>query len=540
MLGRFISFLLVCAAVCLAQDEVERIQEAVEGFVSANQFMGSVLVARGDKIVFDKSYGSASLELDAANSPQTRFRIASLTKQFTAAAILLLEERGKLKLEDRVNQHIPDPPAAWDKITIFELLTHSSGIPEIASFPEYPKLRPFPIAPSKLMALIREKPLDFAPGARVSYSNSGYAVLGYLIEQVSGKTYEKFIEDNLLRPLQMRDSGYDSNSAILPNRAAGYVQGPAGWENAPAINMNILYAAAGMYSSTEDLLRWERGLFGGKILSTASLEKMTTAVKNNFGLGVMVESGGGHKRISHGGSIEGFSSYLIYSPEDQITVAVLGNVSWRGPGSIAEELATLVQSETAAPVSKRKQITLSPGILARYTGTYEIAANVNVYIRLEDGQLTAEVTGQKRAKMYAETGTRFFTRSNAQLDFVHDERGEVTQVSIHQFGRDRTAIRKSDTVVERTEVPLPAEVLAQYLGDYQLPGLILTITLEGDRLMGHIPGQAAFPMFAESRDRFFLRVVDAQIEFVRDGRDAVTELVLHQGPRDERGPRVAR
>lgn len=534
MLGRYTSLLLVFAAVGFAQDDVERIQEAVESYAAANQFMGAVLVARGDKIVFNQGYGSASLELNVPDSPQTKFRIASLTKQFTAAAILLLEERGKLKLEDRANQHIPDPPAAWDKITILDLLTHTSGLPEIASFPEYLKLRPFPIAAPKLIALIRERPLDFAPGARVSYSNSAYAVLGYLIEQVSGETYEKFIRDNLLTPLQMNDSGYDSTPAILPHRAAGYMQGPAGWENAPFINMNILYAAGGMYSTTEDLLRWERGLFGGKILSAASLEKMTTPHKNNYGLGVVVDTIGGRKRVSHGGGIEGFSAHLIYSPEDKITVAVLGNVSWRGPGSIAEDLAVLAYSETETPVSERKQITLAPDALARYAGTYEIAPGVNVYIRLENGQLTEEVTGQRRAKMFAESEARFFTRGNAQLDFMDD------RLTIHQYGRDRTAIRKSGTVAERTEIQLPAQVLAQYAGNYQLPGLMLAVTLEGDRLVGHLAGQAPFAMFAEARDHFFLRVVDARIEFVRDAQDAVTELILHQGPRDEHGPRVAR
>ncbi len=287
-------------------------EEAVQFYASANQFMGSVLVARGDSVVFDKAYGSASLEFGVSNTTRTRFRIGSLTKQFTAAAVLLLEERGKLRVEDRINAHIPDPPKAWDKITIFQLLTHTSGIPNYADFPEYPKLKPFAIAPAKLVALIREKPLDFAPGERMNYSNSGYAVLGYMIEQMTGETYAQFLQENFFTPLGMNDSGYEVSSAVVANRAAGYVQGPAGLENAGFVQSSVLYSAAGLYSTTGDLLRWERGLFGGKILSAGSLAKMTAPFKNGFAFGFVVDAVNSHKRISHGGGLDGFSSYLAY------------------------------------------------------------------------------------------------------------------------------------------------------------------------------------------------------------------------------------
>jgi hypothetical protein len=219
----------------------------------------------------------------------------------------------------------------------------------------------------------------------------------------------------------------------------------------------------------------------------------------------------------------------------------LGNVSWRGSESIAQDLALLILKEAEAPVSQRKEITLSPDVLAKYVGTYEIAPSVNVYIRLENGQLTEELTGQRRTKIYAESETKFFSKGpDVRVDFIKNDKGEIARLTAHQYGKDREAIRTSSIVAERTEIQLPGPTLAQYVGKYQLPGLVLAVTLEGDRLVGHIPGQDAFPMFAEARDRFFLRVVDARIDFVRDGQDAVTELVLHQGPRDERGPRMAR
>src|SRR5262249_40410052 len=158
----------------------------------------------------------------------------------------------------------------------------------------------------------------------------------------SGETYQKFIQDNLLTPLGVKDTGYDFSAAVVPNRASGYIQGPSGMENAPVTDMSILFSAGALYSTADDLFRWERGLFGGKILSASSLKKMTTAATGNFGMGVMIENANGDERISHGGGIEGFSSWLAYSPKSQITVAVLGNVSERSPDSVAGALANLV------------------------------------------------------------------------------------------------------------------------------------------------------------------------------------------------------
>jgi CubicO group peptidase (beta-lactamase class C family) len=543
MLGRFAAVLFSFVAmglICRAQDDVDSMEEAVQFYASANQFMGSVLVARGDSVVFDKAYGSASLELGVPNTTRTKFRIGSLTKQFTAAAVLLLEERGKLHVEDRINAHIPDPPKAWDKITIFQLLTHTSGIPNYADFPEYPKLKPFAIAPAKLVALIREKPLDFAPGERMNYSNSGYAVLGYMIEQMTGETYAQFLQENFFTPLGMSDSGYEVSSAVVANRAAGYVQGPAGLENAGFVQSSVLYSAAGLYSTTGDLLRWERGLFGGKILSAGSLAKMTAPYKNGFAFGFVVDAVNSHKRISHGGGLDGFSSYLAYYPEDQTTVAVLGNAMGDASEGIARELGLLAYGEELGAKSKRKEIEVGADILARYVGTYEIAPRVNVYVRLEDGHLTEEITGQRRVRMFAETESKFFTKAgDARLEFVADERGEIGRVNIDQPGRDRTALRIDGAVVERVEIALPVRVLEQYVGEYQLPGLVLNVAIENGQLMGRVPGQPPFALFAEGEDRFFLKVVDARIEFVREG-ERVTEVVLHQGTRDERGGRVVR
>src|SRR6187401_308075 len=310
---------LLVATPCLAQDAA-RMEEVVQTYVRDKSFMGTVLVARGTDVMLSKGYGSANLEWDIPNTPATKFRLGSITKQFTAASILLLEERGKLKLEDPIKKYLPDAPAAWDTITIFNLLTHTSGIPNFTSLPEYKSLQLVESPVARTIAAVRDKPLDFVPGEKMSYSNSGYLVLGYVIERITGTSYEAFVTDNIFTPLGMKDSGYDSNTAIIPRRAAGYMPSPGGPVNAGFVHMSIPHAAGALYSTTEDLLRWERGLFGGNLISATSLAKMTTPFKNDYALGVTVRTASGRKVIRHGGGIEGFNTFLAYYPDTKLTV----------------------------------------------------------------------------------------------------------------------------------------------------------------------------------------------------------------------------
>jgi CubicO group peptidase (beta-lactamase class C family) len=322
-----------------------QMEQLVQSYVSSKRFMGSVLVALGDRIILSNGYGFANLEWNIPNSPSTKFRLASLTKQFTAASILLLEEQGKLSLDDPVKKHMPDAPPAWDKITIFNLLTHTSGIPNFTSFPDYQSSEPFPLTPEKLVATFRDKPLDFQPGGKYSYSNSGYVLLGYLIEQISGETYEKFVQDNIFTPLGMKDSGYDSNATIIPHRASGYSPSRNGIVNAGFIHMSIPFSAGALYATTEDLLRWEEGLFGGKLLSAASLTKMTTPFKSDYALGLGVVAINGHKTIGHTGDIEGFSTAMNYYPDDKLTIVVLANQNEKAPLEIDTNLAAIIHGE---------------------------------------------------------------------------------------------------------------------------------------------------------------------------------------------------
>lgn len=437
---------VLLGASCLpirAQEVVGRMEQIVQSYVTAKQFMGTVLVAQDTKILIDKGYGYANLEWQVPDSPEAKFRLGSMTKQFTAASILLLEERGKLKTDDLVKKYIPDAPATWDKITIYNLLTHTSGIPSFTSFPDYRSSEATPTTPAQLVARFRDKPLDFQPGEKWSYSNSGYALLGYLIEKISGESYQQFVEENIFKPLGMNDSGYDSNSAIILHRAYGYSPGPNGVTNAGYIDMTIPFSAGALYSTTHDLLRWEQALFGGKVLSTASLKKMTTPFKNDYACGLMVHAVNGHTAIEHGGGIEGFNTEMAYYPNDKLTVIVLGNLNGSAPDQIASQLAAVVHGEKVVLPSERKEISVSPKILAQYTGTYELLPNFSITVSLEGDHLMAQATNQPKFPIFAESENKFFLKVvDAQLEFLRNDKGEVTSLVLHQGGQDIKGAKK--------------------------------------------------------------------------------------------------
>lgn len=437
-MNRSLLALLLLTTLCHAQDIPRRMDQVVRHFPG---FMGSVLVARGDEVLLSKGYGFANQEWKIPNSPSTRFRLGSVTKQFTAASILLLEERGKLNTGDLVKKYMPDAPAAWDKITIFNVLTHTAGIPSYTDFPDHNPVNP--ITPEKLIAQFRDKPLEFQPGEGWSYSNSGYALLGYLIEKISGETYQEFVQSNLFTPLHMNDSGYDSNSQIIPQRAAGYTPSRDGIVNASYVHMSYPFSAGALYSTTEDLLRWEQGLFGGKLLSAASLKKMTTPFKNNYAFGLEVRDAGGHKVIEHGGAINGFSTYLTYFPDEKLTIVVLSNVNGPTPPRISQKLAAVAHGETALWPEDRKEVTVSPKVFEPYAGVYEVQPGITNTITIENGRLMSQIVGQPKVALFAESETRFFLKvTDAEVEFFKDDKGNVAYLVIHQSGRDAKWLRK--------------------------------------------------------------------------------------------------
>ncbi len=434
--------IILTASPALAQDPA-RMDAVVRDDVDKGEFMGAVLVARDGEILFDKGYGSANLEWKIANDGDTKFRLGSVTKQFTGVAILLLQDRGKLTLDAPVKTYLPDAPAAWDKITVRHLLTHSSGIPNFTSFADYGSTKTLPATHATLIARFRDKPLDFAPGEKFSYSNSGYVLLSAMIEKLSGQSYAEFVTANLFKPLGMADTGYDSHAMILPRRAAGYAPAKDGPVNADYISMTIPQGAGALYSTTRDLLKWQRGLYGGKLLKPASLAAFRTPYKSGYALGVGVQSADGVTTIEHGGGIEGFNTSLAYDPDRKITVVVLGNLNGPSPGKLSKSLMTLARGGAVVLPSERKSATVAPEQLAQYEGVYELAPTFAITMRVKDGKLMTQATGQQEFELFAESKDRFFLKVvDAQVEFTRDASGKVTGIILHQGGRSTPAPRK--------------------------------------------------------------------------------------------------
>ena len=421
------------------EQDTARMEQVIQSHVSAGTFMGTVLVARDGAVVLDKAYGMANLELEVPNTTATKFRLGSITKQFTAASILLLEERGKLKIDDKVKAYLPDAPMAWDRITVFNLLTHTAGIPNFTSFADYGTIKLSARTAEASVAAVRDKTLDFGPGEKMSYSNSGYLVLGAIIEKVSGQSYEKFVADNIFTPLGMNDSGYDSNTALIKRRASGYIRTPAGYVNAGYIHMSIPHAAGALYSTTGDLLKWEQALFAGKVVSKASLDRMITPFKNDYALGLTSALDKGRRVIAHGGGIDGFNTYLAYYPETRTVIVALSNVNGTAPGAIAAQLGAVMHGDVVTLSSERKEITLPAATLSKYVGAYELAPGTTMTVTIEGERLMAQLTGQGKLPIFPQSETLFFLKAvDAQIEFAADAGSLV----LHQNGRDTKAIRR--------------------------------------------------------------------------------------------------
>jgi len=413
------------------RNEMARI---VQPYVDAQMFMGSVLVARNGKIIFSKSYGMADLEWSVPNSPTTRFNIASMTKQFTAASILLLEDRGKLKTDDLVKKYLPDAPVSWDKVTIYHLLTHTSGIPDDAAKYE-------PGTPDKLV--FNDKPLDLQPGEKWAYTNLGYIVLGYLVERISGQTYEDFVQENIFKSLGMNDSGMLSFVTVIPRRASGYWPGSNGIENADrSFDTRIGFSSGSLYSSTEDLLRWEEGLFGGRLLSPASLRKMTTPFKSDYSCGLHVNRVNGRMVIEHDGDNIGFNSDMAYYPEDRLAVIVLANLNGTVTGELTKALAAVALGEAPPTPSIHTEISLSKEVLARYAGTYQFP-HYSLQMVPEGNHLQVKFDDGGTLPVFPESETKFFSKPwPTRFEFSKNDHGEYTVLKRFEGDREENGAKK--------------------------------------------------------------------------------------------------
>ena len=431
--------------------EEERVAAEVDAYLKpyldAGAFSGAVLIARGGKVILSKGYGMANYELDAPNTPQIKFHIASVSKSFTAAAILLLEERGLLKTTDPLSKHIPDYPSGG-RITLHHLLTHTSGIPNVNNFPDYDEKSKFPHTTAALLAMFKDKPLVMEPGARYNYSNSNYNVLAYIIEKVSGQSYGQFLRENIFDPLGMRDTGHDVDATtILKNVADGYV--PVRVKDlakAPYLDWTIKTGNGSLYSTVEDLYRWDRALYTERLLKKATRERMFTAHVEGVGYGWFISRRHSRRAIRMSGRSPGFGSEIARYVDEDLCVIVLSNNYAATAGTIANDLAAVALGEKyEMPPPVVRPVALTAQALHAYTGRYQggedfFVPGVSLNIEKKGGELQLTYSLGGVVMLLPLSETKFLDRPFwATLTFVRTERGEVMHIVYRSGGTDYVA-----------------------------------------------------------------------------------------------------
>lgn len=421
-------FLLLFIPLSLAAQKnyTQSLEAYMQAQVSVKHFSGTVLVMSHDKVLLEKGYGMADMEWNIPNSPQSKFRIGSITKQFTAAAILQLEEQGKLSVDDKLSKYIPGYPKG-DSVTLRMLLNHTSGIANYTALPEFENVGRLSLSKDSMISFFKNKPYDFSPGSKWSYSNSGFFLLGYILEKVSGQSYNDYLRQHIFDKIGMANSGIDNLDTILPMRARGYKQQNNRMMNADFISMEWPFSAGVIYSTVGDLYKWDRALYNNSVISEASGKKMFMPGMSNYGFGILIDSFENHPRIWHNGGIPGFLSNLSRYINDDVCIVVLSN-NESNTDLVSNALAKIVFDLPVQIPYEHKEIKVDEGILDRYIGKYK--AFLTLEVIKKDGKLYRHRDGTPDIELKPESPTKFFYAdgTDRQLEFEVDKAGKVIKI----------------------------------------------------------------------------------------------------------------
>lgn len=566
---RFTRLILVLIAVFAFQDQVFAQNKAgqIDALVSLynqyDQFNGAALVAENGKVIYKKGFGLANMEWNIANEPDTRFRLGSITKQFTAALVLQLVEQGKLKLDGRVSDYLDGyRKDIGAKITIHHLLSHTSGLPNYTALPGFSEtISRNPYAVDDFVKKYASGDLEFEPGARFNYSNSGYFLLGAIIEKTTGKSYEQVLKENILDPLGMKNTGYDHYDTIIGKRAAGYIKTPNGYRNAPYLDMTIPYAAGSLYSTVEDLFLWDQALNENRVLSAKSKELMFKPNLEDYGYGFVIRntSLGPNKLavpiIQHNGGINGFNTIIIRFVRDKKLIVLLNNASqgryldrlsdgissilydqpYESPKRSIAELMLKTAGETGVAAAIKQYRELKTGKANEYdfsepelnTLGYQLLQMKKVVDAIEIFKLNVEAYPQG-FNTYDSLGEAYMIKGDKDLAIANYKRS--LELNPQNTGATRA-------IASMTSAPTGAKVdpktYEAFAGDYELmPNFILSVTSEDGKLMAQATGQPKAELFPTSETEYFLKVVDARVTFVKNEQGQVSQLILHQNGRN--------
>jgi CubicO group peptidase (beta-lactamase class C family) len=496
----------------------------------------TVLISRKGQIIYKKAFGMANLELNVPMQVENVFRIGSITKQFTAVAILQLEEAGKLDLQDEITRFIPDYPTQGAKITIEHLLTHTAGIQDYTSIRDTTNRSMVDYTPKEMIDYFKNQPMRFAPGTKWEYSNSGYFLLGYIIERVTGKSYATYLEEVFFKPLGMTNSLYASDISVIKNRASGYTKTNKGFENAPYISMTQPYAAGAILSTVEDLFKWHRAVQSGKLLKKESLNQALTRYKlkdssvTAYGYGWRLGNTYESPTIWHGGLINGFITMAMYLPKEDVYVVVFSNCNCNSPVDLTSKLAALAIGKTF----KYKTMTLDSVKLKEFIGLYENEKRQQRILTVTGNKLYSQIGRGPKSLINAYQKDKFFFDKDSMLTiaFSRNTKGNIEKLVTESLRGNEVWMKTNKPIPSQNGIKLEEIVLEKYVGQYEVtPQFTFVITKEESRLFLQAKGQEKLEMFAESESEFFLKVNDARFEFVKDDSGKVVKVIMNQGGR---------
>jgi CubicO group peptidase (beta-lactamase class C family) len=537
---KYLLILTVCVSFSIqAQQKDDVLKAALDEFMTekfpAKEPGAVALVIREGNVLLRKGYGLASINPQVPLTPESIFKIGSVTKQFTSTAILKLAQENKLNLKDDLTKYFPG--LTDRKITIENLLHHTSGIKSYTSLPQLmtPEKKKAGITPDELLGILKNEKPDFEPGEKYLYNNSGYYLLGLIIEKVSGLKYEEYLAKNFFKPLGMKHTFM--NDSNLPKQVAiGFrTSGPDAFEPDHYVHPSIPFSAGALYSTVDDLWKWNQAVFSYKLVKKEWMEKawipltLNNGKQENYGYAWQLGRLDNKKVIGHGGAIDGYICFELYEPESKIYVSILTNVMKVNPEDYAYDLAEMVKGVS---VSKPARIALDENKLQEYTGVYAIDDTNERIITMRDKKLYSMRTGSSRFEIipYAEDAF-YFDGTLTRVKFLRDQTGKI--IASESAGRDWLPSRATKTnkpiPAETKEIEIEAAVFDAYVGEYELaPGFVIKVWREEKRFKAQATGQPPFDLFAESERKFFLKVVDAKIEFNRDDNSQVVGMTLFQ------------
>lgn len=539
--------LVLVNGITIAQQPNEKMAIEFDKVLSAQFKPGepgaSVLVAKRGQIIYKKSFGMANLELNIPMQPDQVFWIASIGKQFTAVAILQLMEQGKLNLQDEIIKFIPDYPTQGRIITIEHLLTHTSGIHNYAGLKDPEKKLSGDVSLIDVIDFFKNLPMRFTPGTKWEYSNSGYLLLGYIIEKITGRSYPEYLEEYFFKPLGMINSFFADNKRIIKNRAGAYSAGEMGYENSRYLNPAIIYSAGAIQSTVEDFFKWHQAVHTYQLVKKETIEKAFTKYKLTDGketdygygwkLGFVYES----PSIWHGGSIEGFGNIEIYLPKEDVFVAVFSNCDCNYPRDIALRLAALAKgtpaSYTTIPINKQDS--------KKYTGVYENQKGQQRIITQSDNQLYSQLGRGPKSKLNAYQDDKFFFQDDAMktIEFLRNKKSGIEALITKKPDGNEVWQKTNKPLPDSNGIKVDEKILVTYAGEYEIPSVFsFSVIKEKNRMFIKVNRQEPFEIFAESIDKFFTKVNDAEFEFVKDNSGKVVKMVLTQGGRSAEAKKI--